>query len=390
MRIGVDATCWANARGYGRFARQLMRAMAPLAPSDEFVCVGDRRAFEALTYRADNMRLVEVPVRESPSLAARADGRRSVRDMLKLSRSVAAVAPDVFFWPSVYSYFPLPPGLASVVTVHDTIADEYPELTLPTRRARLFWRLKVWSALRQARLVLTVSEYSARGIARVLGVSRERIRVAIEAPAAAYYPSTPAEVEAAALRADLPPGASWFIYVGGFNPHKRVDVILEAHAALARDLRPAPHLLLVGAMDDDPFLAERARLVKLIADGGTDALVHWTGFVPDDELRHLLGGAVALLLLSEREGFGLPAVEAAACGTPVIATTESPLPELLEGGGVFVRPGEVEPVVSAMRSLLCDPEWRRKLGTAARARASLLSWRAAARDALAAIREAAA
>ncbi len=389
MRIGVDATCWANARGYGRFARQLMRAMAPLAPDDEFVCVGDRRAFEASTYRADNMRLVEVALGQSPTLAARADGRRSIRDMLRLSRSVAAVAPDVFFWPSVYSYFPLPPGLPSVVTVHDTIADEYPELTLPTRRARIFWRLKVWTALRQARSVLTVSEYSARQIVRVLGVSRDRIRVALEAPAAAYYPSQPADVAAAALRADLPPGARWFAYVGGFNPHKRVDVILEAHAALARDLRPAPHLLLVGAMDDDPFFAERARLVKLIATAGTDALVHWTGFVPDDELRHLLSGAVALLLPSEREGFGLPAVEAAACGTPVIATTESPLPELLEGGGVFVPPGRVEPVASAMRSLLCDEERRRELGEAARERASLLTWQAAAREALAAIHEAA-
>jgi glycosyltransferase involved in cell wall biosynthesis len=390
VRIGVDATCWANARGFGRFARELMRAMIAQAPDDEFVCFGDRRAFEAWSVQAPNVELVEVRQTESPTMAASADGHRSVTDMLRLTRSVGRARPRVFFSPAVYTYFPLLPGQRSVVTVHDTIADEFPHLTLPTRRARAFWRMKTWAAITQARLVLTVSEYSARNIERVLGVPRNRIRVAVEAPAPAYRPSDCAEIVAAAARLGLPAGARWFTYVGGFNPHKRVDAIVAAHAALVGRERPAPRLLLVGATTGDVFFAERERLEGLITAAGTADLVHWTGYVPDEELRHLVSGAIASLLPSECEGFGLPAVEAAACGTPVIATTESPLPELLAGGGIFVRPGDDAGLLAALREMYTNEPRRREFGARARARAAALDWGASARSALAALREAAA
>jgi glycosyltransferase involved in cell wall biosynthesis len=367
-----------------------MRAMIRQAPDDEFLCFGDRRAFEAWPVAAPNVHLVEVPQRESPTVAASADGHRSLADMFRLTRFVGRAAPRVFFSPAVYTYFPLPPRQRNVVTVHDTIADEFPHLTLPSRRARVFWRMKTWAAIRQADLVLTVSEYSARSIVRVLGLPRSRIRVAVEAPAEAYRPSTAAEIAQAAARASLPPSARWFSYVGGFNPHKRVDTIIAAHADLVRGAQPAPHLLLVGTTSGDVFFAERQRLECLIESAGTQALVHWTGFVPDEELRHLVSGAVAALLPSEREGFGLPAVEAAACGTPVIATTESPLPELLAGGGIFVRPGDVGGLATAMRELYTSEVRRRELGTCARARAAALNWDASARATIAALYEAAA
>ncbi|HSA54347.1 MAG TPA: glycosyltransferase family 1 protein [Gemmatimonadaceae bacterium] len=393
MRIGVDATCWANARGYGRFARELMRAMTPLAPGDEFVCFGDRRAFEAWpdgTAHESNVTLVEVRQAVSPTLAAAADGNRSPADMLRLTRAVARHRPRVFFSPSVYTYFPLPPGQRAVVTIHDTIAERFPHLTLPTGRARLFWRLKVGLAVRQARLVLTVSDYSARSITTVLGVPASRIRVTVEAPARAYSPSRPEDVLEAAARHGVARGERWFIYVGGFNPHKRVDTIIEAHATLARELSAPPRLLLVGNAAGDVFLGEVQRLRALVQRVGTGDLVHWTGFVADDELRHLLSGAIASLLPSECEGFGLPAVEAAACGTPVIATRESPLPELLAGGGHFVSPGDVAALTAAMRALSADEAGRETMGCMARQRAAALTWEQGARLALDALYEAAA
>jgi glycosyltransferase involved in cell wall biosynthesis len=195
----------------------------------------------------------------------------------------------------------------------------------------------------------------------------------------------------AAQRAGLPDGATWFTYVGGFNPHKRVGAIVQALGDLAQSLGAAtPHLLLVGPTDSDVFHSELARLRDAVAARGLGSLVHWLGYVPDDELRHLHSGALAALLPSSCEGFGLPAVEAAACGTPVIATTESPLPELLEGGGVFVRPGDDETLRTAMLMLVRDPVRQRALGARARERTACLSWRAAARSALDAMEEAAA
>ena len=387
MIIGVDATCWANGRGYGRFARELMHAMTRQAPDHTFVCFGDRRALEKWPDPPPNVRYVEVRLSESPTVAASADSSRSLTDMLRLTRAVSRERLDTFFSPSVYTYFPLPPRLPAVVTIHDTIPERFPQLTLPSARARFFWSLKVRVALAQSRMVLTVSDYSAASIAALLGVPRSKIRVCVEAPAAPYRPAGDEEIRAARKRLSLPDEAPWFAYVGGFNPHKRVDLILRAHAALAASERPAPHLVLVGDRGGDVFHAEGAKLDAIIRESATGPLVHWTGFLPDDELRPVLAGATALLLPSEAEGFGLPAVEAAACGSPVIATTESPLPDILAGGGIFVKPGDLAALTDAMRLLLVDANVRATMGRAALARASSLSWDKGAEQALAAIHD---
>ena len=391
MRIGVDATCWANGRGYGRFTRSLLAEMAALAPDDEFICFLDPVAAQGFDLAGPNVRPVIVPMGVAPTAAAAADGYRAPLDMLRLTRAVWRERPDVFFSPSVYTYFPLPPGQRAVVTVHDAIAERFPELTLPNPRARLFWRLKVGLALRQARLVLTVSDFAAGEIAEVLGIQKGRIRVTSEAPAEAYAPSEDKKAIAAlAARAGVPAGARWFTYVGGFNPHKHVDAIVRAHAAVAQEMSEPPHLLLVGTIDKDVFHGDQAKIRRAITEAGTEHLVHWTGFLPDSELRHLHAGAVALLLPSACEGFGLPAVEAAACGTPVVATTASPLPQLLEGGGIFVSPGDEAALTSAIRQLLTDDLGRARMGRVALERARALSWRRGAEAALAALHEAAA
>lgn len=365
--------------------------MVPAAPGDRFYLFVDRSTADEVDLTGPNVekRIVDLDV--APTEAASADGSRSLRDLGRMSLAVRRVQPDVFFSPSVYSWFPLFPGQKAVVGVHDAIADRHPELTFPDRRARLFWRLKVGAALRQARLILTVSGYSARQIQSVLDVDASRIRVAEEAPAAAYRPAERDAVAAAARRAGLPPGEEWFVYVGGFNPHKHVDVLVRAHADLLR--RPgnsSPHLLLVGSVGEDVFHSGVDRVRAAVAEEGTSGRVHWAGYVPDEELRLLHAGATALVLPSECEGFGLPAVEAAACGTPVVATRESPLPELLAGGGVFVEPRDARALADAMERLATDDDFRRTAGAAALRRASELSWRRTAERALGALREAAA
>ncbi len=393
MRIGVDATSWANGRGYGRFTREILRALALLPEleheSHELVCFVEAENVFGFDLAGDSVRVRSVSLTGAPSRAASSAGHRSPIDMLRLTQAVRSEEIEVFFSPTVYTYFPLPPRLPACVCIHDVIAERFPELTLPTRKARLFWKAKVRLALFQARIVLTVSEFARHDIARVLGVDVERIRVASEAPSRTFRPSeSQEEIAAAAGRAGLPDGARWIVYVGGFNPHKNVDLIVRAHAALVKEFSEL-HLLLVGTTTGDVFHGDGARIRAAIAELGTTERVHWCGFVADEELRHLHSGALALALPSACEGFGLPAVEAAACGAPVVATTESPLPELLEGGGVFVAPGDVGALEAAFRLLASDEGTRRECARRAFERAGNLSWASAARSTLAAIVEAA-
>jgi glycosyltransferase involved in cell wall biosynthesis len=308
--------------------------------------------------------------------------------MFKFTRAAWRSGLDLFYSPSVYSYFPLPPALPAVVTIHDAIAERFPDLTLPARKDRLAWRAKVTLAKAQSKLILTVSPYAAREIATHLHIAPNRIRVTLEGVSEVFRPSRAADIRDAADRAGVPAGRRWVIYVGGFGPHKRVDVLLRAHADVARRQGPrAPLLLLAGPLGAG-FHEDTASLRRIIRESGTEAFVRWIGYVPDEDLRHLHSGALALALVSASEGFGLPAVEAARCGAPVIATTESPLPEILAGGGVFVAPGDPAPVARAIERLLDDEAGRREMGEIAREKASLLSWPRAARLALDALEEA--
>jgi len=391
LRIGLDATCWANARGYGRFTRELVAAMVRLAPDDEFICFLDERAKAIFGLRAPNVRTVLVPQGVSPTTAASADSSRTPGDMLRFTRAVSREHLDVFFCPTVYTFFPLPVGLPAVITIMDAIAERFPELTLPSPRARLFWRAKVWLALRQAKLVLTISDYAAREIADVHGLAPSRIRVAPLAPAEIYR--TPPTAEASgrsAAAVGLPQHARWFAYVGGFSPHKHVDVLVRAHARVARHASGPVHLLLVGARSGDSFHGSHAAIEAAIAECGTADLVHWTDYVAEEPLRDLLGGALAVVLPSASEGFGLPPVEGAATGTPVVATTASPLPQLLEGGGIFVPPGDETALAHALDRMMSDEVGRQAMGKRAREQALSLSWDVSARITLAALREAAA
>lgn len=418
LRVGVDASSLANPRGYGRFTRELLSALfaqpqhAARRDADrhdaerrdaerrdaQWLLFTDARAHtqaDALATQAraagTRVEVIEVAQGVSPTVAAAADGNRSPVDMLRFTRAVSKANVDVFFSPTVYTYFPLPPGVRLLACFHDTIAEDYPALTLPSARARLFWRAKTKLALAQAKLVLTVSDFSARRLQAVYRIAPERLRVAVEAPSKEYYPAAheAARIVETASRYGIPLGMPWLIYVGGFNPHKHVDVLAGAHARVVQETGSAVQLVLVGPVDD-VFHGSLPAIRARIAQERTTELVTFAGFVPDEALRYLLAGAVALALPSECEGFGLPAVEAAACGTPVVATQNSPLPELLAGGGHFVAPRDEVALAAAMRRLLEDAPHRAACAAGALAAAQRLDWSVTADITWKAIRDTAA
>ena len=396
MRIGIDVTSWANERGYGRFLRELLpELIAVAAGSHEMLLYADSGVAESLRAKLPEamsndvtIRTVEVDV--APTAAATSESRRTIRDMRRFTKAVAKDRPDVLFYPTVYTYFPAPRGQRTLLTIHDTIPEQRPKQALGGRKAQFFWRLKMRHALKRASLVLTVSETSRENIVEWLEVADEKIRVAIEAPSPVFRPWPNAdEIEAAARAVGVPRGRRWCTYVGGFNAHKLVDVLISVHAEVCGHHADPPHLLLIGAVDSAGFTSEFEELREWVEVCESEDYVHFTGFLPDEDVIKLHTGAVACFLLSEVEGFGLPAVEAAACGTPSIVTRHSPLPEILEDGCFPCFPFDTTEAAQALSRLLNEPELRERMGRVALERASSLSWKSTATATLSAIEEAA-
>ena len=179
MRIGIDATCWQNTRGYGRHARALLSAMVRLDTANRYIFFLDSRTGTETLPPGAQIRLVRASA--PTAVAAAASGHRSVRDMWRMSHAMAAAACDVLLFPTVYSYVPVCSKAKKVVMIHDIIAEQYPRLTLPSHTARLFWKVKVALGRWQADAIVTVSDYARQGILAHFKIAPERVFVVGEA-----------------------------------------------------------------------------------------------------------------------------------------------------------------------------------------------------------------
>lgn len=359
MRVGVDATSWSNRRGYGRFARNALGRLVDLDAETAYVFYVGEDADE-LPERVERRAL--------PLQAPAAHERRGLGDALRLRRAARSDRLDVLVFPSVYSWFP-PPRVPTLVGVHDTTPADFPELTLPGRRDRLAWRVKERLALRGASRVFTVSE-AARQALVLRGVAAGRVSVVPEAPAPEFRPAPGAGEELARLGV---PEGPYLLYAAGISPHKDVETLLEAYALL----EDAPPLLLVGDPDDG-YLSARDSVLDRIRLLGLGGRVFLTGFVPDEGLARLYSGALAVVCPSLAEGFGLPPVEAAACGAATVLSDIPAHRETLGEAALFFPPRDVEALRAQLVRVLADEEERRRLGAAGRVAVARLSWDASA------------
>lgn len=386
MRIGVDATCWLNRRGYGRFTRALLSAALQLDRRNKYVFFVDGESEEFPFPPAVTVTRVESDV---PTVqAAGAQGRRSLRSMWSMSRALSSKKLDLVFFPSVYSYVPLTTRAPKLVTVHDVIAEMFPSLVFPTRRSKFFWWAKVKAACIQARLVLTVSDYSLQCLAQQLKIPVSRMRVVSEASDPAFRRLQGQDRGALFCRLRIPESARLLTYLGGFSPHKNLSLLVDVFRELqGRQEFSAVYLVLVGDYQGDVFYSCYKQLLHQVREYGLQERVVFTGYLGDEEVVQLLNLSEALLLPSFCEGFGLPAVEAAACGTPAVVTTRSPLPELLGEGAIAVDPLDRAGWQEAITRILSDPRKRELMRSAGLTAARQLSWENSARQLLSAFEE---
>jgi glycosyltransferase involved in cell wall biosynthesis len=379
MRIGFDGSCLANRRGFGRFARQTLAALADADHAHEIVVFVDRPS-EAGVRVPDRFDRVVVDVGEAPTRAASAAGRRRIGDMLAMGRAVARARIDLIYFPATYSFFPVWNVPRVVVTMHDTLALTLAPLVFPSWKGRLAWKLKEHLASRWADRIVTVSESARRDLMAWFRLPEQKVSLMTEGPDPVFR-RLGGGIESSAVlsRYGVPVGSRYLIYVGGLSPHKNLPRFIEAFA------RGAPSdvsLVLVGDTGD-VFHTHVPVLRETVARCGLGARVIFTGFVPDDDLVHLYNRAYALVQPSLMEGFGLPPVEAMACGIPVLSSTAGSLPEVIGEAGVFFDPTDVEAMAASVCRLLADSGQRDRLAQSALERSRQFTWTEAARRLLA-------
>lgn len=359
MRIGIDGGCLSNHRGFGRYARWALEALAESGSGHELVVILDKTSADSVRVPAGvEVRLAET--REAPSKAATATGRRSLRDLFAMGKAASRAKLDLLFFPATYSFFPVWNVPRVVITMHDALTLRYPELVFPNKRGYWFWHLKERIALKAAKRVLTPSEASKRDLLSYYKLPPERVSVTPLGPEPVFRTlpaESAAETEAVLGRWGIDPSRRFVLYVGGLSPHKNLIRLIEAFAKAAD---PGVDLILVGDFRD-VFLTEVPAICAAIERGGLGERVRLTGFVPDEDLVHLYNRAEFLVQPSLMEGFGLPPVEAMACGLPVASSTAGSLPEVVGDGGRYFDPTDVGAMAGVLRELLESPAHRSEL-----------------------------
>lgn len=382
MNIGVDATCWQNSRGYGRHARALLGALLGLDKENHYTFFMDSKENTEAVPAGAEVRLVRAAA--PAAVAASSNGHRSYGDMWRMSRAMSEPGFDLLLFPTVYSYVPVFSRARKIVMIHDIIAETYPRLTLPKLTSRLFWKAKVGLGRRQADAIVTVSDYSRQGIMRRFNLTADQVFVVGEASDPVFRVIESPQLTQRLRSLGIKSGERLIIYVGGFSPHKNLEPLVRAFAKLASDtLFSDVRLVMVGEYKKEVFHSYFGTVKRLVEDLAIADRVVFTGYLPDEELTVLLNLSTVLALPSLIEGFGLPAIEAAACGCPVIATTASPLPDLLGEGGIYIDPAKPEQLEAALARVLGVEGLRRKLREAGIEAARRLTWEAAAQQMMA-------
>lgn len=280
------------------------------------------------------------------------------------------------------NFLPFATDLPTVTTIHDLSILRFPE-THPAARVRYMAR-RLASAVESSTVVLTDSEYVRNEVIDHFDVSSNKVKSIALAAAGNFRPQPP-ETTAQILAGYGLAINRYVLAVGTLEPRKNLAIAIRAFAQLPKRLRNA-HPLVIAGMRGWENSALDALLRPMLESGDVRTL----GFVPDADLPALYAGASVFVYPSLYEGFGLPPLEAMACGAPVIVSNRSSLPEVVGDAGVQVEALDVDALTEAMRRVIEDDNLRLMLGRRGIERAANFSWQKCAQETAAIYRKVAA
>jgi len=377
MRIAINSWFWNEpTTGSGQYTRRLVERLAAIAPDLEIVLVAPETQVPKSQAPIPNLHFQ--PTASRCRLPAALD--KVWFEQIVFPRACRHLGADVAHAP--YWAPPLHPSVPTVVTIHDLI----PLLLREYRGGplvRLYTAL-VSTTARDSALVLTDSEASRRDIVAHLGLPGERVRVVHLAAGERYTPIPAPDDEAIRARYGLP--ERYTLYLGGFDVRKNIATVLGTYRWAGPAIGDECPLVIAGRLPerDTEFAPHPRRLAQEQELDGES--VYFVGFVDEAHKPALYRGAAAFIFPSRYEGFGLPPLESLACGTPVVGSDVSSLPEVVGDAGVLLPPDDAEGMAGALIQLATDENFRAELSRRALAQAARFSWERAARETLAVYR----
>jgi glycosyltransferase involved in cell wall biosynthesis len=363
LRVGFDGHAFSSpAAGIRRYATELVQALVALDHPIEVVVLG-----------GDSDRIP--PGVERVVEAAHLPGNAGWT-LIGLPRTAARARVDLIHAPAYTA--PFWAGIPVVLTIHDVSYEMHPEW-YPYRRdvlRRFYYRRSATSATH----VLTVSAFSASEIAAAYGIPASRITVAPLGVRGTFAAGDPN------VSLDLPANVTepFLLHVGDIHERRNLPLVVDAMLEARRHFGAAAALSLVLAGVDRGV---SAGLCAMASEAGSPEAVVALGPVSEERVHALYRGAMALVYPSLYEGFGLPLIEAMACGTPVLASHAASIPEVLGGAGLLLDPRDVSAWRDAIIRLVNDDALRRDLRGRGLARAATFTWQRTAQITLDVYRE---
>ena len=362
MRIAIDASTISTQGGPRTYVLGLIDALLLIDKDNEYI-----------VFYNDPMHLGRFPLAKEVVLPGKNPLARLWREHVLLPLACQRERVDLLHCPkSAIPYFSSCPV---VVTLHDLIPLKHPETE--KFAAQMYWRLQIPIAARRSTFIITDSEHARQEILADFGCLPEKVRaIMLGFDPRMIKPRNVAEGDAVCQKYGLPP--EYLLYVGTIQPRKNLDTLIQAFSRFKKIASSDNKLVIVGRKG---WLYEQ--LFVRIKELNLEPEIVFTGFVPDEDLPFIYDRASVFLYLSLFEGFGLPPLEAMACGIPVITSNTTSLPEVVGDAGITVSPTDVDAVVFAMQQVLTDPLRAEKMREAGRNRAQLFSWEMAAHETLA-------
>lgn len=367
MRICVNASpAVHHIAGLGRYTQELMTALLALDSENEYVAFYNRPSDARVDPPLDRLPHITTDLATKPW-----------RMTALLSHFVRVpqdrMFPEIDLFHATDHLLPRLARVRSVFTLHDLVFRFYPH----THKAlnRWFLTLMMPRFLKAADAVIAVSEHSKRDAIQIYGIDEAKITVIYEGVHARFRRESADSMAAVRHRYGLP--ERYILSVGTIEPRKNLTSLLEAYHNLKKG-RSESGLVIVGKKG---WLY--ADFFRRLHELGLEDEVLFPGFVPDDDLPAFYSAADLFVFPSLYEGFGLPVLEALACGTPVVASNAASLPEVAGEAALLVDPSSVEALVRAMLDVLNSSELRDDLRARGPIQAAKFTWQRAARETLA-------